>query len=148
VNDHLQDKSAEFHLAKKRTKKAVNVVDKVPTESQEQKALIQWCNAQSMGSKLNGARYIFAIPNGGKRNIITAVNMKAEGVKAGVPDLFLPVPMGRFHGLFIEMKRKKGGTVSNEQEDCGFLLGSLGYMVMVCRGADEAEKTITEYLSQ
>lgn len=47
---------------------------------------------------------IFAIPNGGKRSKATAGRLKAEGVKAGVPDLFLPVASGRHHGLFIELK--------------------------------------------
>jgi len=49
----------------------------------------------------------FAIPNGGKRDLREAANMKAQGVKAGVYDVFIPVPRGPWHGLFVEMKRAK-----------------------------------------
>lgn len=50
---------------------------------------------------------LFAIPNGGQRDKITAGKLKAEGVKPGVPDIFLPVPRHVWAGLFVEMKRPK-----------------------------------------
>ena len=71
---------------------------------------------RASGGLLNGSAYasgkypelelMYAIPNGGKRHIHTAVVLKQTGVKSGVPDIFLPVRRGK-HGLFIEMKRKK-----------------------------------------
>lgn len=48
----------------------------------------------------------FAVPNGGKRHVITAVKLKAEGVRPGVPDLCFILPGGRFAGL--ELKSEKG----------------------------------------
>ena len=42
-----------------------------------------------------------AIPNGGTRDKITAGMLKAEGVKSGIPDVFWPVPRGKYHGLYI-----------------------------------------------
>ena len=53
------------------------------------------------------ADLLIAIPNGGKRNAIVAAKMKAEGVVAGVPDLFFAHPSGEWHGLFLEMKNGK-----------------------------------------
>jgi len=47
---------------------------------------------------------MFAIPNGGLRNVIVASKLKREGVKAGIPDVFLPVARGGFIGCWIEFK--------------------------------------------
>ena len=71
------------------------------TEHAEQSALFAWIAQQTDYPELKLA---FAIPNGGLRDKVTAARLKAEGAKAGVWDIFLPVPRGRWHGLFIEMK--------------------------------------------
>lgn len=91
---------------------------------------------------------LFAIPNGGLRNIITARNMKAEGVRPGVPDLFLAVARGDYHGLFIEMKRVKGGRVSDSQSSMLEILNSNGYQAIVCKGWEAAKEAIEKYLRQ
>ena len=72
--------------------------------------------------------------------------MVAEGVKAGVPDLFLAVPRDPHHGLFIEMKRADGGRVSNEQREWISRLKKQGYKVVVCHGCVAAIKEIQDYL--
>jgi hypothetical protein len=90
--------------------------------------------------------FLFAIPNGGLRNKTIAGQLKAEGVKAGVPDLFLSLPSGKYHGLYIEMKRREGGTVSREQKKMLERLSSAGYMTVVAKGADEALSAVKEYL--
>ena len=63
---------------------------------------------------------------------------------SGVPDLFLPVPIGAYHGLFIEMKSDKGRLSENQQ---WFLnkVELLGYKIAVCYSANEAIKTIENY---
>ena len=86
---------------------------------------------------------IFAIPNGGKRSIKTAVQLKAEGVKKGVPDLFIPE-----FKIFIEMKKKKGGTTTKEQKDWLLYLGEVGYECHVCAGSDAAKDVIKQYHAQ
>lgn len=114
-------------------------------EHQEQKFLFEWwaimCQRYKIPSEL-----LFAIPNGGKRNIITAKLLKDEGVKAGVPDVFLAVPRKDFNGLFIEMKKKKGGVVSENQTKMLELLKRFGYKAVVCNGAEAAVKEIVSYL--
>ncbi len=89
---------------------------------------------------------IFAIPNGGSRHKVEAMRLKMEGVRAGVPDLFLPVAAGGKHGLFIEMKREKGGRLSPEQKDWLTFLRAQGYEAQCCAGYFEAMSTVFAYL--
>lgn len=116
----------------------------IPTEHQEQAALFEWAAFQEcVWPEL---RLLHAIPNGGKRDKVTAARLKAEGVKPGVPDVCLPVPRGEKHGLYIEMKRRRGGTVSADQLKWLENLMRQGYECHVCRGCEEARMTIMEYL--
>src|SRR5574344_149841 len=112
-----------------------------PTEHLEQITLIAWYRRTYKNELL------VAIPNGGKRHIKTAVSMKQEGTSKGFPDLFLPVPNYQSHGLFIEMKRQKGGTVSKEQKAWLEYLNSVGYQAVVCKGFLEAKEVIECYLN-
>jgi hypothetical protein len=91
---------------------------------------------------------LFAIPNGGQRSITEAVRLKAEGVLAGVPDLFIARASGAMHGLFIEMKRAKGGKVSAKQQAVMLTLSHEGYAVMVAHGCDEAWPFVKQYLKE
>lgn len=89
----------------------------------------------------------FAVPNGGKRGKAEAARLKAEGVKAGAPDLCVAEPRGGYHGLWVEMKRAKGGRVSKEQREFHAELLARGYHVVVAEGADEGFRAIERYLS-
>lgn len=114
-------------------------------EHSEQVSLMQWWALQCRRFEVP-EQLLFAIPNGGQRNIITAKRMKDEGVRSGIPDLFLAVPRGNFHGLFIEMKKQRGGVVSDNQKACMEMLSANGYCVTVCHGFIEAKTAITAYL--
>jgi hypothetical protein len=101
--------------------------------------------------KLHEARFpelrlLHAIPNGGARNKIVAAKMKAEGVKAGVPDYCLPVPRGGFHGLYVELKRVKGGRVETDQREWLEALETQGYRTAVAKGWEQAWGVVREYL--
>lgn len=89
---------------------------------------------------------LFAVPNGGDRNVIVARKLKAEGVKKGVPDLCLCVPRGGYHGLFVELKRQKKGRISPEQVEWIKALRGQGYRAEICLGATEAWNVIQEYM--
>ena len=116
----------------------------LPKEGQEQAALISWAQMQSW--RWPELAMLFHIPNGGGRSKAEAGRFKAEGVKAGVPDLFLPAPRGEWHGLFIEMKRRKGGRLSDAQKEMIPKLQAQGYRVEVCAGWEDAAEVLKNYL--
>ena len=107
------------------------------SEAQEQAAVIEWCAWAHVP--------VFHIPNGGYRNPREAARLKAQGVKAGVPDLMVPVPNGECHGLFIEMKAGNNKP-SDKQLRWLSILEENGYRATVCWGADEAIAEIRAYL--
>lgn len=87
---------------------------------------------------------LFHIPNGGKRDAREAARFKRMGVKAGVPDLFLPVPRNIYHGLWVEMKAPQGKLTPNQKRMLE-QLASQGYKA-VCYGWEEATQVIKSYL--
>lgn len=120
----------------------------VRSEHDEQAALVRWFRVQYPII----ANALFAIPNGSHLagNTLQRAKkmqiMKSEGLLPGVSDLFLMAANDDHHGLFIEMKRKSGGTVSNEQAEFIKRAIAQGYKAVVCKGFDEAMNTIKEYL--
>jgi len=111
-------------------------------EHQQQSLFIEWCGWHSnVDPRFEN---VFAIPNGGDRNLLVAVKMKREGVKAGVPDVFVAIASDEFHGLFLEFKSAKG-RVTPEQLHWHSMLRNAGYLVIVVRSALEAIKVIKNY---
>lgn len=96
-------------------------------EDTEQILFVQWFRRQY--PKI----LIFHIPNGGKRGIREAAMFKAMGVVAGVPDLFIPSLT-----IWIEMKRKDGGTVSAAQKEIHAYLRGIGHEVIIGKGWEHA----------
>lgn len=118
--------------------------NKKRSEATEQEIVINWCEYNS--PRHPELKLIYHVPNGGSRNQLEAVNLKRQGVKAGVPDLNLPVALNGFHGLYIEMKFGKNKT-TEKQKWWLEQLQKQGYKTAVCYGADEAIDTIKEYLN-
>lgn len=114
-------------------------------EHKEQATLIEWWAIYCREYHIDEA-LLFAIPNGGARSAITGAMLKAEGVRKGIPDLFLAIPKEPFHGLFIEMKKPKGGIVSDEQSIAMDMLKCQRYKCEVCRGWAQAREAICAYL--
>lgn len=115
------------------------------TEHEEQRDFVNWMKKQSLVDYRYGL--IFAIPNGGKRGKITAAKLKLEGVRSGVPDLFLPVPNETFYGLFIEMKRQKGGQLSKNQKTWIAVLRNQNFLCRVANGAEDAKRIVQRYFN-
>lgn len=116
-----------------------------PLESEEQITLFEWASLQV--GRYPELRFLYHVPNGGSRNKAEAARLHAEGVKAGVPDLCLPVARGGFHGLYIELKRTKGGRASENQKAWLERLQEQGYCAVICKGWEEAAETIKKYLT-
>ena len=89
--------------------------------------------------------WLHAIPNGGLRNQRVAIKLKAEGVKAGVWDVFLPVARQGFHGLYIEMKHGKNKLTPNQREFQEFI-DRQGYAFAVCYNGETAYHLVEKYL--
>lgn len=116
---------------------------RIQHEAREQEALFTWARLQK--GLYPQLEMLFAVPNGGSRHLLEAANLKKQGVKAGVPDVCLPVPSNRYYGLYIEMKHGKNKTSTN-QDWWIEKLDSYGYMTAVCYSFEEAKDTILKYL--
>lgn len=116
-------------------------------ESDHQKALFCW--AAQNRDRYPELEFLFAIPNGGLRSKITAARMKAEGVRKGVPDVMLPIPIGSdgqgYAGLFIEMKVGRN-VPSDEQNKWHMFLARHAYRIELCYSWIEAVSAIERYL--
>lgn len=89
---------------------------------------------------------LFSIPNGGHRNLLTAMKMKREGVIRGVPDLFLSLSRNDYHGFYIEMKYGKN-KLSKDQENFFFEARKHGYRCEVIYSLDQFIREIHFYIN-
>jgi hypothetical protein len=135
---------------RRRKPKPITYQAPVPTERQEQKALIAWCDRHA--AKYPELGRVYAIPNAGgysggfRSNVVRVIEARRQGVRPGYPDLGLDVPRGVLCGLRIELKRVKGGKASTEQGDWVEWLRSQHYRAEVCKGWEAARDVILDYL--
>ncbi len=154
---------AEFTAAAKAERNAilevkprkVSTAAPIPTEHEEQCAVISWWMHACKLYKLPKFA-LYSVPNGANRE--SKVNaqgvrynpltqwLQAEGMRNGAPDLVLDFASVGYFGLRIEMKRRKGGVHEPEQKEFMYYLNGAGYMYALCHGADEAIAVIKNYL--
>lgn len=111
---------------------------KEPTEHQEQVALVR--KLRSMGL------LVLAVPNGGLRDAITAKRLKDEGVMPGTPDLIIVLDYGKV--LWVEMKRRTGGRLSEAQINMQVEFKKMGHFLIVGNGAKDAFDKIKAMLEE
>jgi len=113
-------------------------------ESAHQQQVIEWARMASRSAKYPMLNMLHCSLNGVKLSKSQAGIAKAQGMLSGVPDLFLPVAVGKYHGLYIEMKHGKNTLTENQKK---FLqnAANVGYAVSVCYSAQEAIKRIEDY---
>jgi len=112
----------------------------VQKEAMIQRAFVKWLD-------FKGIDEYYAIPNGGRRDRITACLLKAEGVRSGVPDFCIPIPTPAYHGLYIEIKYGNDNYASPEQKAKVAQLNKRGYCARVCKGLDNLIGLTTAYLT-
>lgn len=122
----------------------------IPTERQEQKALVKWIKTQP---KLRD--YIIKLDNEGLRTYEQVSYIKAMGLCEGASDLFLAYPTTKHHGLWIEMKRNKKYPPSAKEtatwcSQIRFhrLMKEVGFAAEFCYGWEEAKRLIENYLME
>lgn len=114
-------------------------------EGREQVALMRWLELQHPAA----FKVTHNVPNGGRRDKVTAAKLKGQGVKAGVPDLKIARARGGYFGLYIEFKATPphNAAVSITQREWLGRLVAEGYQAVVCKGMSEAMATINSYLA-
>ena len=105
-----------------------------PLEKEEGMALTSWVRSHH-------PEVLFAhVANEGQERKI------AEGLVPGYPDYTLDEARGGYFGLRIELKRRKGGKLSDNQKDIAVKLLNNGYVWAACRGFPEAKMIVQWYM--
>lgn len=114
-------------------------------EGNEQAALFRWLQVRHPLA----AALAYHVPNGGHRMKAVAAKLKAQGVRAGVSDIVLPMARAGYFGLYIEFKATAphSAPVSQSQREFLAAVKQQGYQALVCRGMDEAMRVIDAYLA-
>jgi hypothetical protein len=142
--DSNTDPAARFYAT---PKYARFIKHEPPYEDEEQRMLFAWLTEQEQFYP--ELSLCFHVANGKKRHIKTAKELQAEGVKKGVPDIILPVARDGYFSLAIELKRQGNkGRESDDQRTWRACLIAQGWLVVVCRGAYEATRLISEYMNR
>ena len=115
------------------------------SEHEIQKSFFSWLSFPPTLVKYPEVKKFYAVPNGLRTAIRTAVKAKAEGLKSGVPDTFLPVARKGYNGLYIEFKTKKNYLSHNQKEWFMWLMEE-GFRCKVAKSLDEAIETVEDYL--
>jgi len=119
------------------------------SERQHQVALIEWARRwRCMHPELD---LLFAIPNQAARRGPNARRLTEEGVRAGMPDLCLPVARGGYHACYLELKRPPAGKnpekrLTAAQRERMAVLQAVGNHVALVIGWDQARDVLIAYI--
>lgn len=113
------------------------------TESKMQQQIIKWARAcEFIYPEL---KLLHSIPNGAAVSANNRKRLVSEGLLKGIPDMFLPVPRGTFHGFYIELKTEKG-RLSTDQKVVIEMLKRQGFKVEIIKDFHDAVNQIENYL--
>lgn len=117
------------------------------SESQIQRAVMNWWALAHRGLGIPDERLLMAFPLQGARTPRNGARMKAEGLRKGTPDMFLAVARKGKHGLWIELKAEKG-RLSDSQFEMLNILTAQDFKAVQTTGFDETLNILTNYLSE
>jgi hypothetical protein len=140
IRVHVSQLSDEELLAKLGIKQRAKPRE---LERPHQVALIKW--VKTVKDTHPVLKLLYAVPNGGDRNLRVARKLKAEGVLAGVADLCLPAARRGYHGLYLEMKSEEGVATEEQKEFLRGVSGE-GYCAVIAQGVDDAKSTLEWYI--
>ena len=106
---------------------------------------IEQCGVFAWAALYPELEIMYASANGGARNAVVGAKLKASGVKAGIPDIHLPIARHGYSSLYVEMK-VIGGTVIASQLARFPLLEAANNLVLICWSRDEAIQAICQYM--
>lgn len=116
-------------------------------EQIEQMRLIVWTQRPEVRERYPNLKLLYHVPNERKCTPAQGQALKRMGVKRGVPDLCLPVPSGKAHGLYIELKSMAKSTRASDAQLWWMdELVAQGYAVAMCRGWEAARDVIVDYM--
>lgn len=117
---------------------------KQPSEEEHriQCECVRWFSLQY--PRLHGR--LFAVPNGGRRDAVTAAKLRAEGVVAGVADLILLKSNRDYGALLIEMKTTKGRQSESQKKWQNIVCANGEYKYVLCRSFDDFKREVDDYL--
>lgn len=124
------------------TRSNFKLKDQMATEHQEQFAFMSWL------ARFHPLVYdlTYHVPNG-RMSAQEGAKYKRLGSKSGVPDVCIAYPIKPYHGLYIEFKRRDGGSgLSENQEIWIERLNNVGYRAVVAKGWEEATTYFENYL--
>ena len=114
------------------------------TEGQEQEIIFKWADLQT--AIMPELKLLNGSLNGVKLSIGSAMKAKRQGMRKGYPDIALPIARAGYHGLFIELKKDKGGRPSKEQKEWLAELNRQGYLALCIHGSKLSIDVIKMYL--
>ena len=107
-------------------------------EQNIQQEIVIWFTNNFCLKHHNPRCVIFAVPNGGSRSVVEAMNLKKTGVLSGVADLIVLMPLKM---LFIEVKTDTGKQSPN-QIDFKQRVEALGFQYFIVRSLAEFQKIV------
>ena len=113
------------------------------SEAQQQVALFKRARFNPVTEK-----FLYAIPNGGSRHKLEALNLKRQGVRPGVSDVCLAYPSHGWHSFYLELKDvgKTVRALTIEQMTWILQLREVDIAADVVFGWEEAWRKIENYL--